>query len=308
MDDLEPVNRIPVGVSESQNADEAILERLHSATGTDFKAQKGRFNQFITFAQSDVNASDFYYYLTNLHEELTRELVVDKIRAIDSWSNGESAFHVVPKKWSSVVDKLYRMNILENNERNAEGCIAPPHLRTILDQANKSEPAGEPRWITPDNANHYIDDLLRTKFVVPFADGVVNISEKISQAAEEMELRWFWRYHAKDSGYHARHLYVILPRSVDTDEHGPVALEIKVLTKLQDTLGELTHMLYELKRTGRISTEKKRKLAWMFDSPDFEASYLGHTLHYMESSLVRLRKTLEEATTAPVEGGRDGES
>lgn len=75
-----------------------------------------------------------------------------------------------------------------------------------------------------------------------------------------------------------------------------VALEIKVLTKLQDTLGELTHLLYELKRTGQISAEKKRKLAWMFESPDFEASYLGHTLHYMESSIVRLRRQLEAAS------------
>ncbi len=72
-----------------------------------------------------------------------------------------------------------------------------------------------------------------------------------------------------------------------------VAVEVKILTKLQDTLGELTHMLYQLKRTGSIHPEEKRKLAWLFDSPDFSASYIGHTGHFVEASIVELKKRLQ---------------
>lgn len=80
-----------------------------------------------------------------------------------------------------------------------------------------------------------------------------------------------------------------------------VAVEVKILTKLQDTLGELTHLLYELKRTGSIHPEEKRKLAWLFDSPDFAASYIGHTGHFVEASIVELKRKLQK-----FEGGAHG--
>ncbi|WP_186299594.1 nucleotidyltransferase family protein [Micrococcus luteus] len=276
-------------------AHEEMLGALKEATLIDFATHEQAFNQFITVAQTEVNQSSFYDYLTDLHESLAGQRVAEKIQAIDSWASGESAFRIVPKSWGSVIDKLYRMNVKENPCAQAAGVPSPPVLQTIMDQANRDHPREGAEWITPLNVHNYIDDLLRTKFVLPFADGVVEVSERIRDEAKKQGLPWFWRYHAKDSGYHARHLYVILPiQAIDGDVQ--VALEIKVLTKLQDTLGELTHLLYELKRTGQISAEKKRKLAWMFESPDFEASYLGHTLHYMESSIVRLRRQLEAAS------------
>ena len=51
------------------------------------------------------------------------------------------------------------------------------------------------------------------------------------------------------------------------------------------SVGELTHLLYEKHRTGVLKLEKKRKSAWQFDSPDFLATYLGHTGHFLEAKI-----------------------
>lgn len=198
------------------------------------------------------------------------------------------------KSWDSTIDKMYRMNIEENDQ-----LPRPPSHQPVQARAQKNNEAPTATWITPGNAPAYVDDLVRTKFVLPFVDGVVEVSESIVEIAKRLDLRHYKRFHAKDSGYHARHIYVLLP--VSALEEGPdvAALEIKVLTKTQDTLGELTHLLYEHKRTGSLPTMLKRKLAWEFDSPDFTASYVGHTSHLIEVMFVTLKAALHDREGDP---------
>ncbi len=128
---------------------------------------------------------------------------------------------------------------------------------------------------------------------MPFVDGVVDVSYRLTKIFDELGVQRFRRFHAKDSGYHARHYYALV--EVPGDDSIPpstVALEIKVLTKMQDQLGELTHLLYEKHRTGVLKLEKKRKSAWQFDSPDFLATYLGHTGHFLEAKICDLKDTI----------------
>lgn len=264
-----------------------MLKQLNAKTGIDFAASENYYKSFIASARIDVQNTDFVDRLSELHGQLTKELVVGKIRAIDAWADGETSFTILPKPWESVLDKLYRLNVEDNDEQSL-----PPQILSIEEQANNQHASRNKRWVTPELAHEFADDLLRTKFVVPFVDGVMDVSKRVIAAARECDLVWFQRYHAKDSGYHAHHVYVLLP-ILDRDEKvTQIALEIKVLTKLQDNLGELTHLLYELKRTGKIKSEKKRKLAWMLDSPDFTASYVGHSAHYIEAAMVGLKKEL----------------
>ncbi|PPF33357.1 hypothetical protein C5E05_17560 [Pseudoclavibacter sp. AY1H1] len=61
---------------------------------------------------------------------------------------------------------------------------------------------------------------------------------------------------------------------------------------MQDVLGELTHLLYVKRRTGAVRLPKKRKVAWELESSDFESAYLGHAGHYLEASIVNLKRAL----------------
>lgn len=266
-----------------------MLDRLRAATGVDFLEYHSRYRTFMSGVELAVQESEFHGALVDLQERLATEFVVGKIRAIDSWANGENSFKLTLKTWESLVDKLLRVNT-EENSLFAQG--QPPFIRTNIELARG---VGEPtlqRWITPEIAHEVADDLIRTKFVVPFADGVVDVSDRILQAINECGLPRFTKFHAKDSGYHARHHYVLLPAPGHSGGDAVVALEIKVLTKMQDTLGELTHLLYERQRTGALPAESKSRLAWLFDKPDFLASYIGHAGHFIEASMVGLKDSV----------------
>jgi len=280
--------RGPAAVSHS-----LMLERLSEAADDDFARYEVPYHTFMTGAELEVQNSEFYGRLVDLHRELSEAFVLGNVRAIQSWSNGEGEFRVVAKSWESVIDKLFRINIEEN-----ELFSNPPIAPTIEDRAAKQKGHLQ-RWITPDIVHEVADDLLRTKFVVPFVDGVVDVGNRITKAIDDCGLRRFRRFHAKDSGYHARHYYIILPVPTPSGGDATVALEVKVLTTMQDTLGELTHLLYEKHRTGEISAEKKRKVAWQFGTSDFMATYLGHSGHFLEASVAELKDQILSLRSAP---------
>ncbi len=280
-----------------QAGHQSMLADLERVTGTDFARSESRYRTFMTGVESGVQESQFFDALLDIHAQLSTERIVGSISSVEAWANGEQNFRIVPKTWPSVIDKLYRINIEENAQLSQ-----PPLVPTVMELAQKKHPSTQ-RWITPERAHEVADDLIRTKFVVPFADGVVDVSNRISAATNTCGLPRFRRFHAKDSGYHARHHYILIPVPGYDGQEATVALEVKVLTKAQDTLGELTHLLYEKKRTGQLESVATRKLAWQVDSPDFLASYIGHTGHFVESSIVDLKNRLLE-----LEGREDGQS
>lgn len=281
-----------------QAGHQTMLDNLRNATGTDFSDSETRYRTFMTGVESGVQESQFFGALLDIHTQLSGERIVGSIRSVEAWANGEQSFRIVPKTWSSVVDKLYRINIEENAQFSQ-----PPLVSTVQELAQRSKYPSTQRWITPEVAHEVAGDLIRTKYVVPFADGVIDVSERITGATNVCGLPRFRRFHAKDSGYHARHHYVLISVPGYDGQNTNVALEIKVLTKAQDTLGELTHLLYKKKRTGQLESVAKRKLAWLFESPDFLASYIGHTGHFVESSIVDLKNRL-----LALEDGEDGQS
>lgn len=266
---------------------DGMLAALSERTKKDFAAEQGPFNAFMTSVQSAVGRSPVYDRLIDLHEQLMAERVLSKIRAVEAWADGTNEFKLVTKSWPSIIDKLYRINIEQNNSDSL-----PPFLSTVVDNVGRKPPSYQ-AWITPSNAYLVVDDLIRTKFVVPFADGVVDVGERVNAALEACGTPQFRRFHAKDSGYHAQHYYGLVPVDVGGDEQPRlVALEIKILTKMQDLLGELTHLLYEKQRTGEIATVKKRKLAWQLGDPAFRATYVGHAGHHLESAICELKDAI----------------
>lgn len=268
--------------------------QLGELTGEDVAAEKQNYEALAVRAHMEIKASEFFDELSDLRESLAGATVAGKIRGIESWADGTDELKHVYKSWESFVDKLYRINIEENSQPGE-----PPHELTTQERAAKLKATQQLEWVTVANAHAYVDDIVRTKLVVPFADAVSDISDRLKGTATSLNLPNYRRYHAKDSGYHAHHVYVLIPVLGADGAKTEVTFEIKVLTKLQDTLGELTHLLYELKRTKRLTPQKKRKLAWMFDEPDFIASYVGHTAHYVEASLVGLKAELDKLEGNP---------
>jgi hypothetical protein len=283
-DDVSPRSPGETAEAPAPMSTASMLSALEDATGADFAMFETSYEGFMTGALSEVQSSDIYGHLVDLHARLSDLRVLGKIRAIENWSDGEAGFRIVRKSWTSLIDKLYRINIEENRVFSN-----PPLVRTIEEQAADEGSPQSQRWIVPPIAHEVADDLLRTKFVVPFVDGVVEVSDQITRAVNACGLRRFRRFHAKDSGYHARHFYILLCVPGYGSADVTVALEVKVLTKMQDTLGELTHLLYEKHRTGEIPLEKKRKLAWQLRTPDFRAAYLGHAGHFLEASMCELK-------------------
>lgn len=274
-----------------------MLSRLHQLTGEEFGQHQTNYRLSMASASLALQQSAFFDALTDLHKELRDTFQAESIRSIEAWANGETELRISVKSWESAIDKLYRLNVEENRTQGE-----PPCVPTIFELARDGELQREYRdqahqgtdWITPQKIHLFADDLVRTKFVVPFVDGVINVSNRIEQLAELHGHPHYKRYHAKDSGYHARHIYIVMDTVLPGQSESKITLEVKILTKLQDTLGELTHLLYELKRTGQVETKKKRKLAWEIESEDFSASYLGHSAHYLESEIVNLKHKLEK--------------
>jgi ppGpp synthetase/RelA/SpoT-type nucleotidyltranferase len=277
----------------------SMLAELQEATNTDFASLETAYDSLVARSVLAVQQSPFYDRLAALHERLADERIAQKIRAIESWANGESEFRIVGKSWASVIDKLYRINKEENR------LFANPPIVPTLGERARQEDAALQRWITPEIAHEVVDDLLRTKFVVPFVDGVVSVGDDIVSALDETGLLRFKRFHAKDTGYHARHYYALIPVEGDGERvpDTTVALEVKVLTKMQDQLGELTHILYEKHRTGSIKLELKRKLAWQLGTPDFLAAYLGHSGHFLEAAICDLKTAVLD-----IDGAANGQS
>jgi hypothetical protein len=160
---------------------DSMLEALHEATGIDFATHETRYGSYAARAQLAVQESDFYDRLVAIHEELSADLVAGKIRAIESWSDGETEFRVVTKSWPSLIDKLYRINREENRLFSN-----PPLVKTIEELARGVEDASQQRWITPDIAHEAVDDILRTKIVVPFVDAVVEVGDKLTHAFDDL--------------------------------------------------------------------------------------------------------------------------
>lgn len=148
---------------------EKMEKELSLATGHSFDASEFKFRREQTLALSAVNGSDVFAELAALHSRLSQEFFPGGIRALESWANGDSQFHFVSKSPDSIIDKLYRLNILEN-EYYADG--NPPRWRDLSQLVDSREAGTHTReeWITTETYNLAIDDLVRSKFVVPFMD------------------------------------------------------------------------------------------------------------------------------------------
>ena len=176
------------------------------------------------------------------------------------------------KPFVSMVDKSFRKNVLENDGWPLEPTTG---------------------WILPDDWLSQVNDVVRTYTVVKYLDGVTYLADALGALAADIGLLHRIDYEARAEGYYAAHFYVYLPaeiprRNFDTRKL-QFQLEIQITTQMQDVVRSLTHPFY----VGRRSVppdDPGPKWQWEYDSDEFKANYLAHTLHHMEGLMMDLRE------------------
>ncbi len=179
---------------------------------------------------------------------------------------------VSKKESSSFIDKVYRENIINNLNLPDE-----PDLG----------------WVTPENWFTKINDIMRTRIVVKYLDGVEYLASRLETlCCEESKIRDKCRYIARIDGYYAAHLYFDMEFEIpgmkwDTERVNS-SVEIQITTQIKEVIGDLLHIPYEKRRLIRSPEEDIWQ--WQYNSPEFATNYLGHIIHYVEGMMVGIRK------------------
>jgi ppGpp synthetase/RelA/SpoT-type nucleotidyltranferase len=171
------------------------------------------------------------------------------------------------KPFNSVINKLYRKNIIVGT--------TPPILFA-------------------DCLDHF-EDIVRETIVCRYGDGPDYLATKLSALAEQHNMQKLVKRRADEFGYYAIHFTYKTPVEVLDFTHAEIrtvnlTAELQLTSQLQASLRDLTHKLYEVRRMSPGTSDDWK---WTFSSPYFRPSYVGHTLHLLESLLVEM-KTQEE--------------
>lgn len=196
------------------------------------------------------------------------------------WASGTSLPDPVWKSRASFALKVFRKNVLEN-------------------RAFPEPPEGD--WYRSTNWLSRTNDVVRTCLVVKYLDGVEEVCGRVAELAASLGYGGIEAsYEAREEGYYAAHLLVpafsfrVPRRTWDyTEIEAPV--EIQVTTQVKDVIRELTHTFYEARREQPIS--EGRKWQWDYRCDEFSANYLGHTLHFLEGTIMDIRDRTTKGKT-----------
>ena len=175
------------------------------------------------------------------------------------------------KPVASFIEKLYRLNVVENSEF-------------------PSPPADG--WITPVSSLRFggIDDIVRSTVVVAYADAAPFLAEFLISEAGRCGYKCTSKDHTKEKGYYAHHWYLATEVDIAHDDGTfskiAVPVEVQITTELQAALREVTYRLYQDERlAGDVPDDWKTN----FGSGRFRAAYMAHSLRFIEAMIVDLR-------------------
>lgn len=181
---------------------------------------------------------------------------------------------ILVKPFNSFLLKTYRKNVV-NNMRWSD---------------QMSPPSGG--WITPENWFSEINDIIRTLFVVRYLDGVEFLAESIEELASQHGVSCTVSYEAKETGYYAAHLDIMLDCEIPDRYWGTARvlspIEFQITTQVQELIRRLLHKRYEIERKSQPSTSVKG-WQWDYNNQQFTLNYMGHLLHYVEGMIMQLR-------------------
>jgi ppGpp synthetase/RelA/SpoT-type nucleotidyltranferase len=179
------------------------------------------------------------------------------------------------KTYTSLIEKTFRHNVVWNRNFPAE-------------------PEGG--WRAAQNWFSTVNDVVRGLLVCKYLDGPDVVTRRLAEVAKRSGLSSHYESRANDRGYYAYHFYLSIPTDLLDLNWGKftsdLTVEIQITTQLQEVLKELTHPFYRNTRASAIR-DRSDDWKWQFKSPQFMASYLGHTLHLLEGIIVQLKEQME---------------
>ena len=186
------------------------------------------------------------------------------------------------KDWEDFKSKVWRKNVVHNINWNKENW-----------NHEDCQPKGG--WVTPDNWFEKIHDIVRTRIVVKYFDGVELLVDKMQTHFLDCGCQCTPDWEAREEGYYAAHLNVTrdyeLPVGLEIQSK-TICVEIQVTTQMKDVITALTHKYYERKRE---SIELPNiKWQWDYNSDEFSPNYIGHILHYIEGAVMQIRNREQE--------------
>lgn len=175
------------------------------------------------------------------------------------------------KPFASFFAKTFRKNVLQNDDWPDPPCGG---------------------WLEPTDCFERVNDVVRTRLVVTYLDGVSSLSEALTQICGQNDADCSVDYEARQEGYYAVHFYVQhacdVPREDWDTRRIRVPIEIQITTQLQEVIVRLLHKHYEKRRLATYGQERE-KWQWAYESDEFATNYLGHILHYVEGMIMGVR-------------------
>jgi ppGpp synthetase/RelA/SpoT-type nucleotidyltranferase len=268
-------------------------------------------------ATSDPNAKPDVgdEYVAWLEEKIwsgdTREL--KEGRFLHQQADLRQAFEA-SRFWREVGLRLYDWGDAYSKEKEAllyQGAPALPRLgikpwESFLSRSwrenvhNNSTWPGPPDggWWLPDNWFERAWDIVRTRFVVRYLDGVMILAKHLVDTARKVGLEAHCDAEAKADGYYAYHVYVRQPFSVaaldyDGRQDRSSTVEIQVMTELAEVISALTHTYYEVRRD---SAPVARSDGWDFNDLEKQATEIAQQCFPLEKDIERLREEIQRRT------------
>lgn len=227
----------------------------------------------------EVNNSIFWQSLLNDLKEYNDEyLIITKNYNLFIGSDYKPI--LLKKSYSSLIEKTFRINILNNN--------------------NFPQEPNQNGWVLPENWFERINDIIRTTIEVKYLDGVEFVANKIKALCESQNLECEISYEASEEGYYASHVIIKQEYTILDSKYNEVSvkipIEIQITTQLQEIIKKLLHIHYEKRR---IENNQEgivdRVWQWDYKCDEFATNYLGHILHYIEGMILDVRDKLNKS-------------
>lgn len=238
---------------------------------------KRRYNSNTRLIKSEIETSDSWEKFVETTNKISDEYKLNSGYRLFSSDN------IIPdlfiKPFDSVIEKTYRINIL-NNRNFPE----PPLVKL----------SKETGWVTEDNLYRSINDVIRGRMICRYMDGPEHFCTELEKILEQSTIV---DHHSMetDLGYYSWHFGIRFDRDIMKPsgeiKSEAIRLEVQISTQLQEIMSDLTHSFYESKRVGE---ESKIIWKWRPSEPKFQGVYFGHTLHMIEGMLVQLKNQIAQ--------------
>jgi hypothetical protein len=252
---------------------ERWLERTWQGDARELR--KGRYLHQQADLRREFEASDYWREVSTRLREWAARYAKENEAPLFS---GQPALPTLASKpWQSFLSRTWRANVGRNKNW-------------------PEEPQGG--WWMPDTWFEQAWDIVRTRIVVRYMDGVEILAAELRRCAEEFGLEARVDPEAKRDGYYAFHVYIpqrfqVAALDYEGTQERSSEIEVQVMTEMAAVISELTHTYYEMRREDEQGTVPP---LWA-DTGEWLANALHHQSADLEKRVLELRDEIRKRTT-----------